>query len=81
MNHQRNYLSFNQVIELYPISRGALRRYLLNREQNGLASAIIRPRRKLIIHRKRFEAWLESFSERTCSTTQTVNKSSKGGKR
>lgn len=79
MKQERNYLSFNEVIELYPISRGALRRYLLNREHNGLAAAVIRPRRKLIIHRQRFEAWLESFSEGTGSTTDQVNNDSKRG--
>lgn len=59
----QEYLSFDQVIELYPLSSGALRRYLMHRNTNGLSRAVLKTARKLVFNRRRFEEWLESFAE------------------
>lgn len=57
------YLSFEEVVQSYPISGGTLRRLLLSRESNGLNKAIIKMNRKLIFKKSLWEQFLEGFSE------------------
>lgn len=60
------YITIKQLLELeeYPFSRGQLRNFLLQRNENGLASAIRKIGKRLYIRKDLFDLWLESFTDR-----------------
>ena len=48
------------VAECPWLTEPALRRYIFDSAQNGLAPALVRIGRRLLIHQPTFNAWLES---------------------
>ena len=42
------------------LTEPALRRYVFDAERNGLACALVRIGRRLLIHKPTFDEWLES---------------------
>ena len=60
----RNFLSVNQLTQRYPsITPGMLRWWLFHRDQNGLARAVRKVGRRLLIDEGDFFDWLDKHRE------------------
>ncbi len=58
------YLSFDQILKFYPFTLPMMRRYMLNRDSNGLSNCVRKIGNRMIFNRALFEAWIESKGEK-----------------
>ncbi len=58
------YLALKDIPTKYPFTIAMLRRYLMIRGTNGLASCVRKVGNRIIIRRDLFEAWIESKGEK-----------------
>ena len=57
----RRLLSVRQLSKLYSWPLGGLRNLVFKAESNGLASAIVRVGRKVLIDEARFNLWIDAL--------------------
>jgi len=60
------YLRPKQIYEgkEYPITKGQIRGFLLNRKTNGLHICVRKIGKSILIRKDLFDKWLESFEEK-----------------
>ena len=59
------YLSIKQIVygDEYPFSKGQMAFYLLNRDKNGLKTAVRRIGKCLYLRKDLLDSWIESHNE------------------
>lgn len=71
-NRYKSYMTPKSLASAYPsLPEGLLRFWLAGRSTNGLAPAVRKIGRRVIIDYKMFEAWLDSHAEMVEETRQS----------
>jgi len=57
------YVTFKDILQDYPFTKGQLDYFVFNRDKNGLADSIIKIGKRLYFDISLFEVWLKSHKD------------------